>query len=61
MRFFLQPDNLGPYLEGSLARWFPVDKRLIEHALLEGPERTRTASSRCASTRSGRRPSGRST
>jgi len=30
MKFFLQPDNLGPYLEGSLARWFPVDKRLIE-------------------------------
>jgi multiple sugar transport system substrate-binding protein len=30
MRFFLQPENLGPYLEGSLARWFPVDRRLIE-------------------------------
>lgn len=30
MKFFLQPDNLGPYLENSLARWFPVDKRLIE-------------------------------
>jgi multiple sugar transport system substrate-binding protein len=30
MRFFLQPDQLGPYLENSLARWFPVDKRLIE-------------------------------
>jgi multiple sugar transport system substrate-binding protein len=29
MRFFLQPENLGPYLEGSLARWFPVDRRLI--------------------------------
>jgi multiple sugar transport system substrate-binding protein len=30
MRFFLQPDQLGPYLENSLARWFPVDTRLIE-------------------------------
>jgi len=30
MKFFLQPEHLGPYLEGSLARWFPVDKRLIE-------------------------------
>jgi multiple sugar transport system substrate-binding protein len=30
MSFFLQPENLGPYLEGSLARWFPVDKRLID-------------------------------
>lgn len=30
MKFFLQPENLGPYLEGSLARWFPVDKRLID-------------------------------
>jgi multiple sugar transport system substrate-binding protein len=30
MAFFLQPENLGPYLEGSLARWFPVDRRLIE-------------------------------
>ena len=30
MRFFMQPDQLGPYLENSLARWFPVDKRLIE-------------------------------
>lgn len=30
MKFFLEPANLGPYLEGSLARWFPVDKRLIE-------------------------------
>ena len=30
MRFLLQPDNLGPYLENSLARWFPVDKRLID-------------------------------
>jgi multiple sugar transport system substrate-binding protein len=30
MRYFLKPENLGPYLEGSLARWFPVDRRLIE-------------------------------
>jgi multiple sugar transport system substrate-binding protein len=30
MRFFLRPENLGPYLEGSLARWFPVDKRLVD-------------------------------
>jgi multiple sugar transport system substrate-binding protein len=30
MSFLLQPQHLGPYLEGSLARWFPVDKRLIE-------------------------------
>ena len=29
MRFFLKPENLGPQLEGALARWFPVDKRLI--------------------------------
>jgi multiple sugar transport system substrate-binding protein len=32
MTFLLQPENLAPYLEGSLARWFPVDKRLIETA-----------------------------
>jgi multiple sugar transport system substrate-binding protein len=30
MRFLLRPENLGPYLENSLARWFPVDQRLIE-------------------------------
>lgn len=30
MRYFLQPDNLGPYLENSLARWFPVDRRVID-------------------------------
>jgi multiple sugar transport system substrate-binding protein len=30
MRYFLRPENLGPYLEGSLARWFPVDKRLVD-------------------------------
>ena len=30
MKFFLEPENLGPYLEGSLARWFPVDQRLID-------------------------------
>jgi multiple sugar transport system substrate-binding protein len=30
MRYFLKPDNLGPYLENSLGRWFPVDKRLID-------------------------------
>jgi multiple sugar transport system substrate-binding protein len=30
MRYFLRPENLGPYLEGGLARWFPVDKRLID-------------------------------
>jgi multiple sugar transport system substrate-binding protein len=30
MKFFLQPEHLGPYLEGSLARWFPVDQRLID-------------------------------
>ena len=30
MRYFLQPDQLGPYLENSLARWFPVDTRLTE-------------------------------
>ncbi|HET6518283.1 MAG TPA: ABC transporter substrate-binding protein [Geminicoccaceae bacterium] len=30
MRYFLQPDHLGPYLENSLARWFPVDQRLID-------------------------------
>lgn len=30
MSFLLEPDNLGPYLENSLARWFPVDKRAID-------------------------------
>jgi multiple sugar transport system substrate-binding protein len=30
MRFFLKPENLGPQLEGALARWFPVDKRLLD-------------------------------
>jgi multiple sugar transport system substrate-binding protein len=30
MSFFMKPENLGPYLENSLARWFPVDKRLID-------------------------------
>ncbi len=30
IRYLLQPDNLGPYLENSLARWFPVDKRVID-------------------------------
>ena len=30
MRFYLQPENLGPQLEGSLARWFPVDQRIID-------------------------------
>ena len=30
MRFLLKPENLGPYLEGSIGRWFPVTKSLIE-------------------------------
>jgi multiple sugar transport system substrate-binding protein len=30
MRYLLRPENLGPYLEGSLARLFPVDKRLVD-------------------------------
>lgn len=30
MKFFLEPDHLGPYLEGSLARWFPADTRIID-------------------------------
>jgi multiple sugar transport system substrate-binding protein len=30
MRFYLKPENLGPQLEGSLARWFPVDQRIID-------------------------------
>jgi multiple sugar transport system substrate-binding protein len=30
MRFFLKPENLGPQLEGALARWFPVDQRIID-------------------------------
>lgn len=30
LRFFLKPENLGPQLEGALARWFPVDKRLLD-------------------------------
>ena len=30
MTFFLKPENLGPQLEGALARWFPVDKRLLD-------------------------------
>ncbi len=30
MRFLLKPENLGPYLEGSIGRWFPVTKTLIE-------------------------------
>jgi multiple sugar transport system substrate-binding protein len=24
MKFLYEPDNIGPYLEGSLGRWFPV-------------------------------------
>ncbi len=24
------PENLGPQLEGALARWFPVDQRLLD-------------------------------
>jgi multiple sugar transport system substrate-binding protein len=30
MKFFLRPENLGPYLEGSLARWYPVDQRIAD-------------------------------
>jgi multiple sugar transport system substrate-binding protein len=30
MRYLLRPENLGPYLENSLARWFPVDRRVID-------------------------------
>ena len=30
LRFFLKPENLGPQLEGALARWFPVDQRLLD-------------------------------
>jgi multiple sugar transport system substrate-binding protein len=32
MRFLLKPENLGPYLEGSIGRWFPVMTPLIESA-----------------------------
>lgn len=30
MRFLYQPENIGPYLEGSLGRWFPVMPELLE-------------------------------
>jgi len=30
MRFLYEPDNIGPYLEGSIGRWFPVMPELVE-------------------------------
>jgi multiple sugar transport system substrate-binding protein len=30
MKFLYQPENLGPYLEGSIGRWFPVMPSLAE-------------------------------
>jgi multiple sugar transport system substrate-binding protein len=30
MRFLYEPENFGPYLEGSIGRWFPVMPELVE-------------------------------
>jgi len=30
MRFLYEPENIGPYLEGSLGRWFPVMPALVD-------------------------------
>lgn len=30
MRFLYEPENIGPYLEGSIGRWFPVMPELVD-------------------------------
>ena len=30
MRYLYEPENIGPYLEGSIGRWFPVMPELVE-------------------------------
>jgi multiple sugar transport system substrate-binding protein len=30
MRYLLKPENIGPYLEGSIGRWFPVMPALVD-------------------------------
>jgi multiple sugar transport system substrate-binding protein len=30
MRYLYEPDNIGPYLEGSIGRWFPVMPELVD-------------------------------
>ena len=40
MKFFLQPEHLGPYLEGLAGALVPGRPAADRHALLEGPERS---------------------
>ena len=37
--FLLQDENLQPYVEGSLGRWYPVTKTGAESAVLAGRPR----------------------
>jgi multiple sugar transport system substrate-binding protein len=30
MRYLYEPENIGPFLEGSIGRWFPVMPELVE-------------------------------
>lgn len=36
LRFLIQPQNLGPYVKGSLGRWFPVMKELVDDPYWKG-------------------------
>ncbi|MEB3162934.1 MAG: ABC transporter substrate-binding protein [Prochlorothrix sp.] len=38
LNYLLQPDNLGPYLEGSLGRFFPVMPDLLAQPFWNNPE-----------------------
>jgi len=37
LAYLMQPDNLSPYLEGSLGRFFPVDMTLGERPFWTNP------------------------
>ena len=36
VKFLLQEENLRPYVEGALGRWFPVTDRRAEEPVLAG-------------------------
>lgn len=38
MRFFMRPDNYGPYIEGALGRWVPVTKSALTSPFWTDPK-----------------------
>ncbi len=38
LSFLLQPENIGPYTEGALGRWFPVQRALADRDFWKDPK-----------------------